>query len=110
VQLLFDRITFDDHTEKQVKFIQGLDTDNCIFLWCNDVYRTNFSNLVREKLGENKYFSYQYQHVSANEQSRNYYKQSFKHFLDTNPEYLNKVKHHFALDYELIKQVKFYGR
>ena len=110
VSIIFDRITFDDHTEKQVKFIQGLDTDQCIFLWCDDIYRANFSKLISEKISDNKYDRYEYQHVSENDRDRKYFKGIFKELLDTEPKYLERVKQHFALDYKLIEQVKFYGR
>ena len=107
-QLVLDKITFDDHTEKQVNFIHGLDTDKCIFLWCDENYRTNFSNLVREHLGDNKYDRYEYQHVSSNDTDRKYFKETFSRLL-TNPKYLEQVKQHFAQDYSLIESVKFYG-
>jgi hypothetical protein len=108
--IIFDRITFDDHTEKQVKFIQGLDTDRCIFLWCDDRYRINFSNLVREHLGDNQYNNYEYQHVSEQDRDRKHLKEIFKQLLYQKPEYLERVKQHFANDYKLIEQTKFYGR
>jgi len=108
--IIFDRITFDDHTEKQVKFLQGLDTERCIFLWCDDTYRTNFSHLVREHLGDNQYDRYEYQHVSENDQHRKRFKTIFKQLLDQEPMYLNKIKDYFEADYKLIEQIKFYGR
>ena len=109
LSIIFDKITFDDHTEKQVKFIHGLNTDECIFLWCDDRYGTNFSKLIQQHLGPNKYDQYEYQHVSEFDRNRRYYKTIFQKLLDDNPQYLEKVKQHFAEDYKLIKQVKFYG-
>lgn len=106
--LIFDRVTFDDHTEKQVNFIHGLDTDKCIFLWCNENYRTNFSNLIKEHLGDNKYNHYDYQHVSEDSRDRKHFKGIFRRILN-NPKYLEQVKQHFAEDYKLIKSVTFYG-
>lgn len=109
-RIIFDRITFDDHTEKQVKFIQGLDTDRCIFLWCDDTYRAQFSQLVSERLGANRYHRYEYQHVSEQDRDRKHFKTIFKKLLYQEPKYLEQVQQHFALDYKLIKQIKFYGR
>ena len=108
-ELIFDRITFDDHTECQVKFIQGLDTDNCTFMWCDEFYRNNFSRFVTEYMGSNKYYNYNYQHVSEDSASRKRFKAIFKRILDNEPKYLTRIKHHFADDYKLIEQVQFYG-
>lgn len=109
-RIIFDRITFDDHTEHQVKFVQGLDTDRCIFLWCDETYRTNFSNLVRKRLGDNRYDNYKYQHVSEQDRDRKHFKMIFQQLLDTNSQYLAQVQQHFEPDYKLIKQAQFYGR
>ena len=108
--IIFDRITFDDHTEKQVKFVQGLDTSKCIFLWCDDDYRKNFSQLVAEHVGANRYDQYDFQHVSEQNHDRKHFKEIFKQLLDQEPKYLERVKQHFANDYKLIEQTKFYGR
>lgn len=109
-QLIFDRITFDDHTEKQVKFLEGLDTDNCTFMWCDDEYRSNFSNYIAHSLGENKYHKYAYQHVSDDCPNRSRFKRIFKKLITENPKYLDRIKQHFADDYKLIEQVNFYGK
>lgn len=108
-ELIFDKIVFDDHTEKQVKFLQGLDTDNCTFMMCDENYRTNFSNFILEHYGENKYSRYEYQHVSNNDPTRQRFKTIFKNLLDREPIYLNKIMDYFEDDYKLIQQVKFYG-
>ena len=108
-ELIFDRVTFDDHTERQVKFIEGLDTDNCTFMWCNNEYRSNFSNYIADHLGQNKYHKYAYQHVSEQCPNRSRFKRIFKQLIDREPKYLDKLKQHFADDYKLIEQVQFYG-
>jgi hypothetical protein len=108
-RLIFDRVTFDDHTEKQVKFLEGLDTDNCTFMMCEGGYRANFSNFIAMHLGDNKYFKYDYQHVSESCLNRSRFKRIFRTLLDNNPKYLERIKQHFADDYKLIEQVNFYG-
>jgi len=108
VELIFDRIVFDDHTEQQVKFLQGIDTDRCIFLWCDDNYRQNFSNLIAEYFGPNRYYKYDYQHVSENSPERRNFKKIFSREIE-NPKYLKQVQDYFKQDYELINSVKFYG-
>ena len=78
--IIFDRITFDDHTEKQTKFLEGLDTDNCTFMMCDESYRQNFSNFIATRLGDNKYYKYDYQHVSENCPNRSRFKRIFKNY------------------------------
>ena len=77
VELIFDRVTFDDHTERQVKFLQGLDTDDCIFMWCDENYRNNFSQLMLEHYGANTYSSSDYIHVSEDSPERQRFKNIF---------------------------------
>ena len=109
VDLIFDRVTFDDHTERQVYFLDGLDTSNCTFFWCDETYRERFSEYMNTAYGPNKYSRYAYQHVSENSPERRYFKQIFAAALNSEPKYLEQVKQHFALDYELIEQIHFYG-
>jgi hypothetical protein len=105
--LVFDKICFDDHTERQVKFLHGLDTDRCTFIWCDGDYRAKFSNWIKEHYGENKYDRYEYQHVSEVEPVRHSFKELFRATI-TNSKYLEQVKQYYKSDYELINSVKFY--
>ena len=108
VELIFDRVTFDDHTEQQVKFLTGLNTDCCTFIMCDTDYKQNFSTFMIDYVGNNKYNRYEHQHVSETSPERKRFKEIFSHYL-ANPKYLNSIKEHFAADYQLIEQVKFYG-
>jgi hypothetical protein len=108
LDIIFDKVTFDDHTDKQVNFIHNLDTDKCIFMWCDNNYRVNFSNLINEHLGGNTYSKYDYQHVSEQSRDRKHFKGIFTRVLQ-NSKYLEQVKQYFAEDYKLIEQVTFYG-
>jgi hypothetical protein len=107
--LIFDRVTFDDHTEKQVKFLHGLNTDNCTFMRCDSNYRSNFSNFIATKLGDNRYHNYAYQHTSENCPSRSKFKRIFAQLVESEPKYLKRIQDHFAEDYQLLNQITFYG-
>lgn len=109
LDLVFDRVTFDDHTEHQVKFIEGLNTEHCTFMRCDKDYRLNFSNFIKERLGNNKYDRYEYQHVSEDSPDRRKFKKLFSDAMVEEPKYLEQIKNYFADDYKLIEQVKFYG-
>lgn len=108
IDLVFDRVCFDDHTEKQINFIHGLDTDRCVFLKCDKNYSQNFSNLLSQHEMPNRYFNYEEQHVSDASPVRKQFKEMFRREIQ-NPKYLKRVEDYFRLDYDLIQSVKFYG-
>jgi hypothetical protein len=108
-ELIFDRICFDDHTEKQSKFLNGLNTDNCTFMLCDNDYRENFSKFITKHLGDNKYQNYAYQHVSEDSANRKRFKFIFRRLLEENPKYLENVRNYYEDDYRLIDNVEFYG-
>ena len=101
---LINKITFDDHTELQTYFLQGIDLDRCIFLRVDQNLRTN----IKQWLIENNY------QVDINlVPNINEGKQIFKNWvtamIDTNHQLKLKLTEHYAQDYELINRVKFYG-
>jgi hypothetical protein len=108
IELIFDRIVFDDHTEKQVKFIHGLNTDDCTFLRCDDQYAVNFSALLATEYGANNYANYQRQHVSADSPDRKRFKEIFTALI-SDSKYHQKVQDYFEEDYKLMNSVEFYG-
>ena len=108
LDLIFERVSFDDHTDRQVNFIHGLDTDSCIFLWCDQRYRHNFSALLEEHRMMNQYYKYDYQHISENNEHRKKFKGIFTREI-LNPRYMQLVQQYFEPDYQLINSVNFYG-
>ena len=106
--LVFDRIAFDDHTEQQVLFIEGLDPDNCTFFWCGTQYRDLFSQFLNSRGMSNRYFNYDYQHVTKDEPIRNHFKQTFQHALEKNSKYITNLDNFFSKDHKLIRSIRFY--
>ena len=107
--LVFDRIAFDDHTEQQVLFIEGLNLDNCTFFWCGPKYRESFSHFLTSHGMPNRYFNYAYQHVTEDDPIRKKFKQIFKQVLEKNSKYITNLDCFFSKDYKLIRTIKFYG-
>jgi hypothetical protein len=105
--LIFDKIAFDDHTERQVYFLEGLDIERCVFFKFGPEYRQNFSRFLIERGMPNRYNQYEYQHVSDLEPVRRNYKEIFCNAIN-NSKYLYQLQQYFKPDYELINQVKFY--
>ena len=54
-ELVFDKIAFDDHTERQLYFIEGLDPAKCIFFKFGSEYRSQFSEFLNTINMPNKY-------------------------------------------------------
>jgi hypothetical protein len=110
LNLLFERISFDDHTEQQVFFLQPFNLTNAyFFLADNDSSELEF-RLTQFYLGEGV-------KINFDPAERNYRKDDlinkfFKEFLfdDKNRKFLEQLKKHFSDDYELIDSVQFYGR
>jgi hypothetical protein len=109
--LLLEQVTFDDHTEKQVYFIEGLDPRRCTFFNCDSNYRLYFGQFLKNQGVDNRYANYNYQHTTENrddgDNTRSEFKKIFAPLLD-NPKYLNHIKQHYKKDYELINSVQFY--
>ena len=106
-ELLLDQLTFDDHTEQQVYFIEGLDPKRCTFLMCDRDYSVFFAQWIRNQGIENKYQKYGYQHTTEGDLVRTQFKNRFKEFLQV-PKYVNHIKSHYRLDYNLIENVQIW--
>lgn len=109
LDLIFDRVAFDDHTEKQVLFLQNLNLTNATFFYCDKEYRTKFSHFLKSKGMANKYHNYEFRHVTENDPIRSKFKKTFKQILDQNPKYLQQLKWYFEKDYQLINSTQFYA-
>ena len=107
--IIFDRIAFDDHTDRQILFLQELDLQNCTFFWCNKRYRELFSIFLNNNGMPNTYNRYQYQNVSEDSKEKKLLKETFSTTLFANSKYLNNLKEYFSEDYQLIKSVEFYA-
>ena len=107
--LVFDRVAFDDHTEQQVLFLDGINLDNCTFFLCDSSYRQWFSQFLSSHGMTNRYFKYNYQHVTENSIERFKFKQIFKKALEEKPKYIEQVTQYFSKDHNLINSIKFYG-
>lgn len=107
--LVFDKISFDDHTEQQVLFLEKLNLKNCTFFWCGSNYRELFGKFLNDRGMPNQYAKYDYQHVTETSPIRMQFKEIFKQTLDNNSKYIRQLKQHFSKDYHLIQSIKFYA-
>lgn len=106
--MVFDRIAFDDHTERQVLFLQGIDFTNCTFFHCDKNYTVCFSDFLNKRGIPNSYDSYGYDNEGKNHPDRLRFQEIFKRQLETNSKYKQQVEGYFEKDLDLINKIKFY--
>lgn len=105
--IIFDKVAFDDHTERQTYFLEGLDPENCVYFMFDNNYQPLFSQFLSGHGISNTFTDIEKKHVSDLEPVRRNFKKFFKDKL-TEPNYLNQIKSYFEPDYQLIDSVKFY--
>ena len=105
---VFKTITFDDHTDLQTYFLQGVDLSKARYMLADNTLRPTLEKWTREKgyiTNINIVHSY---NASVDDDQRKYTKVKYLELLESRPDLVLKLKNHFAADYELINKVKFY--
>ena len=99
--LIFDQIIFDDHTEKQVYFIQGIPRENCVFFDSSN----QPEQAIKQYLSTHSVDLNIDAEIDRNQTSGNEYKEPLVSFLqdrlDKNPNLLNKLMNKYREDYTL---------
>jgi len=108
VNEVLDKITFDDHTDLQTYFLQGVDLDHATFMMVNDDLRANMNDWILN-CGYRTNVDLAIAYNASSEDDRVTTKNYYTKLLDQNPEFVLKLRKHFEADYELINRVKFYG-
>lgn len=109
IELVFEQIAFDDHTEKQILFLEQLNLNNCTFFWCDSNFRSLFGKYFLSQGMQNNYSTYHYIHESESDPYRKKVKEVFKQLIETNSKYRTKLEDFFRKDYTLIKALNFYA-
>jgi len=104
LQDLVNTITFDDHTELQTYFLEGIDLDRCSFLRVDQQLRSN----LKKWLDENRY-QIRVDDVPNINEGNQLLKNRFAAMVDGNSQIKLKLVTHYEQDYALINRVKFYG-
>lgn len=107
LKLLTDRVAFDEHTEEQVMFINGLNLETTTFFKFGPDLNQNFGDYVRRELG-----------IENNLQDKPPlygtlgFKQKTKTLFESvfTEEHYKRLKRFYELDYDLYDNVKFYKR
>lgn len=111
---IFDTTIFDNHTEPQISFLHGIDTDEVIWLKCDCNLTINIEQL-NKKIGclrlpnfdddyENSY------QVTAKKPRRiKIFQDEAREVINSNKAYKKKLLEVYDRDIELYNSVKFYG-
>jgi hypothetical protein len=105
---IFSKITFDDHTDLQTYFLQGVDIDNSTFMCVDENLRNNLADWINNH-GYRTNVDIAIQYNSSRDDDRIRTKNYYVELLEQQPELVLKLKDYFAEDYKLIESVKFYG-
>jgi hypothetical protein len=107
IEEVFNRITFDDHTDLQTYFLQGVDLSRATFMLVNDNLRKNLNNWIYNR-GYRTNVDIAIEYNASSEDNRQTTKEYYVKLLEQNPELVLKLEQHFEEDYKLIGSVKFY--
>lgn len=113
LSVIFDRITFDDHTERQCVFLHNIDLNRCSWVMVDEHFNKNFSHLLTSMGYNNTFVDLESKNASTGEYgTAGYKKERFKEFInyviDKDKYKKYNLKMWFWCDYELIGKVKFY--
>jgi hypothetical protein len=105
---IFDKITFDDHTDLQTYFLQDVDLSHATFMFVDENLRANLANWIYDH-GYRTNVDIAIEYNASGEDDRATTKDYYTKLLDQHPEFVLKLQQHFEEDYKLIGKVKFYG-
>jgi hypothetical protein len=107
--LLFDKVGIDDHTERQVLFLNDLDINKCIFFKFDDNLRYNISGFFKTEFNiDHDLTLLQKINASSEDIRKENIKNIFKKFINKNSWFKNKLLMYYEEDYKLLAQVTYY--
>lgn len=111
LKFIFERTIFDEHTEPQVSFLHGLNTEDIIFI----KYEKNMNNVIKQLINEqiDKDFTWEVSlpfsmNLSTMIPSKKNNIFILKKELSSNLKYYNLINEFYQKDIELISAVNFY--
>jgi hypothetical protein len=106
LDILFNIIRTDEHTEKQQYFLQGLNQNNMKFFMVNESLSESVVNYCASVLKKPVPLLNRINETTL-PGGKLIPKNYFKLILESNPKYLNRVKEFFKNDYHFIKNTQF---
>lgn len=111
LDLIFDRVAFDDHTESQVYFFDGVDRNKIKWFWCGPGYEQTLIrwlqsiDLLPEQYTVPEQVR-QFTYATCDDAVKQEIKSKFSLILEQSPKYLTSVKSYFDQDYRVIDAVR----
>ena len=102
--IIFDRVSFDDHTEKQILFLENVDLNTCTFFHSNNTLKNRLGQFLNQDFN-----NYSNKHVTKDNPVRSKFRELFLHALNNNSKYKHQLESYYETDYNLINSVKFYA-
>lgn len=106
-ELVLDLVTLDEHTKRQAYFITDLDPARTTYFYCDKNFKHNFSQYLNSHDLGNQFAQHEYLHTTEQDPTKTYFRSFFKQFLN-NEKYVQHIKNHYRMDYELIRSVTFW--
>ena len=113
LSLLFDQLTFDDHTALQSMFLNTVNLSKCQALIVDEQFSNNFSSMLT-KLGYSNNL-YDAEKVNSKDETnplanrRKLLRQVISFILERDHEKKEKLLVHLQPDYHLLKSINFFG-
>jgi hypothetical protein len=114
IKFICDRKFFDEHTELQRNFLEGLDTDQITFFYMDKNLIPNLEHFVSCKFRD-----LNHKRINAKNLRNNYMYYSpekirffnvLKQYATENTNFIESLTSFYQHDYDLIKRVRFYDR
>ena len=99
--LVFDQIVFDDHTEKQVYFIDGFPLEQCVWFWVSPNYSAAIAQYLALPIKD-----VEHAYVTKGNEFKTNLQQLLKTQYQSNQTYQGQLKNYFRDDYKLINSVR----
>jgi len=106
---VFKEITFDDHTELQTYFLQGVDLTRGTFIFMDENFNKNIKEWTKSKSFRTNVDIAHPINVSKDDE-RDTIKNKYLDLLEREPKYIDCLLDYFKPDYDLIKSVEYYGK
>jgi len=106
LDVLFDTIKQDEHTERQMFFLQNLNMDQIKFFLIGDEFRSSVNNYFLSNFNQD-ISKYPKENATTLEGGKLIPREYFATVLESNTKYLNRVKEFFQCDYNFIKKTQF---
>lgn len=107
LQETFETVTFDDHTELQTYFLQGVDLDRTTFMMIDAGFRERLQRWM-DSHGYIRDVGMALQYNASGDDHRGERKDYYTRLVHTCSGLGYRLREHFADDYKLIESVKFY--